>query len=148
MTHLSSRALLPLWALIFLSAAFLLLVPALIHGSDTASILLVVAAPTDRFAPPVNWVDDLEHRLKTYFMKKYPVYDFTPYAQELERIRNAADRGDRWAVKRETGRFLSMLASRAHGLGDDAADELALLSQRIMPDEEFGIVYPGSGTEP
>ena len=30
----------------------------------------------------------------------------------------------------------------------DAADELAMLSQRIMPDEEFGIVYPGSGKEP
>jgi hypothetical protein len=41
-----------------------------------------------------------------------------------------------------------MLASRAYGLGDDAAEELAMLSQRIMPDEEFGIVYPGSEREP
>ena len=36
-----------------------------------------------------------------------------------------------------------MLAIRAHGLGDDAAEELAVLSQRMMPDEEFGVVYPG-----
>jgi hypothetical protein len=46
------------------------------------------------------------------------------------------------------GVFLKMLAIRAYGLGDDAAEELAVLSRRIMPDEEFGIVYPGSETEP
>ncbi len=39
-------------------------------------------------------------------------------------------------------------SASCNGLGDDAADELAVLSQGIMPDEEFGIVYPGSGTEP
>jgi hypothetical protein len=32
--------------------------------------------------------------------------------------------------------------------GVDAAEELAVLSRRIMPDEEFGIVYPGLETEP
>lgn len=41
-----------------------------------------------------------------------------------------------------------MLAIRAYGLGDDAAEELAVLSQRIMPDQEFGMIYPGSETEP
>ena len=46
------------------------------------------------------------------------------------------------------GVFLTMLAIRAYGLGDDAAEELAVRSRRIMPDEEFGIVYPGSGGEP
>jgi hypothetical protein len=46
------------------------------------------------------------------------------------------------------GVFLSMLVSRAYGLGDDAAEELADLSQRIMPDEEFGIVYPGLEADP
>ena len=45
------------------------------------------------------------------------------------------------------GVFLIMLAIRAYGLGDDAAEELALLSQQIMPDQEFGIIYPGSETE-
>jgi hypothetical protein len=44
--------------------------------------------------------------------------------------------------------FLKMLAIRAYGLGDDAAEELAVLSQGIMPDEEFGIVYPGSERRP
>ena len=48
----------------------------------------------------------------------------------------------------EFGSALKMLAIGAYGLGDDAADELAVLSQRIMPDEEFDIVYPGSGRAP
>lgn len=148
MELVSRRAFLPLLALILLSAVFFLIMPTRIHGGETPSVLVAAAAPTDRLAPPVNWVDDLEHRLRTYFTKKYPTYDFAPYAQELDRVRSAVSRGDRWGAKREMGVFLSMLASRAHGLGDDAAEELAVLSQRIMPDEEFGIVYPGSGTEP
>lgn len=41
-----------------------------------------------------------------------------------------------------------MLATRAYGLGNDAAEELAVLSLHIMPGEEFGIVYPRSGREP
>ena len=55
---------------------------------------------------------------------------------------------DRWRAKREVGVFLKMLAIRAYGLRDDAAEELAVLSQRVMPDEEFGIVYPGSEQAP
>ncbi|MEO6307210.1 MAG: hypothetical protein ABIO96_07255 [Nitrospiraceae bacterium] len=55
---------------------------------------------------------------------------------------------DRWGAKREMGVFLTMLTNRAYGLGDDAAKKFAVLSQRIMPDEEFAIVYPGSGKEP
>lgn len=148
MEALRHRAFPPHLPLIFLSAAFFLLVPTLIHGGEPPSLLLVAAAPTDRLAPPIRWVDDLEHRLRTYFTKKYPAYDFAPYAEELDRIRSAASLGDRWGAKREMGVFLRMLADRAHGLGNDAAEELADLSQRIMPDEEFGIVYPGSGTEP
>lgn len=148
MESVRHRAFLPLPALIPLSSAFFLLTPAFIYGGDPLPVLLAAASPTDRLSPPVNWIDDLELRLKTYFAKKYPAYDFIPYAEELERIRSATNRGDRWGAKREMGRFLSMLVSRAHGLGDDAAEELALLSQHIMPDEEFGIVYPGSRTEP
>jgi hypothetical protein len=142
------RAFLPLLALILLSAVFFILVPTRIHGGDTPSVLLVSAAPTDRLSPPVTWVENLDHRLRTYFTKKYPGYDFAPYAQELNRIREAVSLGDRWGAKREVGVFLKMLTSRAYGLNDDAAEELAMLSQQIMPDEEFGIIYPGLGTEP
>jgi len=142
------RAFLSLLALILLSAVFFLLMPALIHGRETPPVLLVVTAPTDRLAPPVDWVDDLEHRLRTDFRKKYPAYDFAPYVRELDRVRDAIRLGDRWGAKREMGVFLRMLVRRAYGLGNEAAEELAFLSQRIMPDEEFAIVYPGSVSDP
>ncbi len=144
----SRRDLLPLLALILVPAVFSVLAPNPIQAGETPSFLLATVAPDERLSPPITWLDDLENKLTTYFTKKYPAYDFAPYAQELDRIRGAVSLGDRWGAKREMGVFLNMLASRAYGLGDDAAEELAVLSQRIMPDEEFGIVYPGSGTKP
>jgi hypothetical protein len=148
MVTVSRRVLLPFLAPMLVPPVFSILAPNPIQTGETPSFLLATAAPTERFSPPVTWLDDLEQRLTTHFTKKYPAYDFSPYAQELDRIRGAVRLGDRWGAKREMGVFLTMLAIRAYGLGDDAAKELAVLSQRIMPDEEFGIVYPGSGREP
>ncbi len=148
MVTVSRRVFLPLLALILVPAVFSVRAPNPIQAGETPSFLLATAGPVERLSPPITWLDDLENRLMTYFTKKYPAYDFAPYAQELDRIRGAVSLGDRWGAKREMGVFLNMLASRAYGLGDDAAEELAVLSQRIMPDEEFGIVYPGSGTKP
>ncbi len=142
------RVLLSLLAPILVSAVCSMLASNPVQAGETPSFLLATTAPTERVSPPITWVDDLENSLTTYFTKKYPAYDFSPYAQELSRIRGAVSLGDQWGAKREMGMFLMMLAIRAYGLGDDAAEELAVLSQRIMPDEEFGIVYPGSGTEP
>jgi len=148
MVTVSRQVLLPFLALVLVPLVVSVLAPNPLQAGETPSFLLASAAPTERLAPSVTWLDDLENRLTTYFTKKYPAYDFAPYAQELDRIRGAISLGDRWGAKREMGLFLTMLASRAYGLGDDAAEELAVLSQRIMPDEEFGIVYPGSGREP
>ena len=147
MVTVSHRVLPPLLALILAPPVFFVLAPNPIQASETPSFLLATAAPTEHLSPPVIWLDDLERKLTTYIAKKYPAYDFSPYAQELDRIRGAVSLGDRWGAKREMGVFLKMLATRAHGLRDDAADELAMLSQQIMPDEEFGIVYPGSERE-
>jgi len=140
--------LLSLSVLILVPSVFSLLTPNPVQASETPSFLLATAAPTEHLSPPVTWLDDLEKKLTTYFTKKYPEYDFSPYAQELDRIRGAVSLGDRWGAKREMGRFLKMLTNRAYGLGDDAAEELASVSQQMMPDEEFGIVYPGSDREP
>jgi hypothetical protein len=148
MVTVSHRVLLSFLALILVPPVFSVIAPNPIQAGETPSFLLATATPTERLPPPVTWLDDLEQRLTTYFTKKYPAYDFSPYAQELDRIRGASSLGNQWGAKREMGVFLTMLASRAYGLGDDAAEELAVLSQRIMPDEEFGIVYPGSGREP
>lgn len=148
MVIVSRQMLLPFLAPILVPAVFSVLAPNPIQAGETPSFLLATAAPTERLSPSVTWLDDLEHSLTTYFTKKYPSYDFSPYEQELDRIRGAVSLGDRWGAKREMGMFLTMLAIRAYGLGDDAAEELAVFSQQIMPDEEFGIVYPGSGREP
>ena len=104
MVTVRRRVLLPLLALILVPPVLSVLAPNPIQAGETPSFLLATAAPTERLSPPVTWLDDLENRLTTYFTKKYPVYDFSPYT--------------------------------------------AVLSHRIMPDEELGIVYPGSITEP
>jgi hypothetical protein len=147
MVTISSRFLLSLLTPILVSTVCSIFAPDPIQAGENPSFLLATAAPTERLAPSITWLDDLEHKLTTYFTKKYPGYDFSPYAHELSRIRDAARLGDRWGAKREMGVFLNMLAIRAYGLGDDAAEELALLSQRIMPDQEFGIIYPVLETE-
>jgi hypothetical protein len=148
MVTVRRRVPLSLLAPILVPPVFSVLEPNPIQAGETPSFLLATVAPSERLSPPVTWLDDLEERLATDFTKKYPEYDFSPYAQELSRIRGAVSLGDQWGAKREMGVFLKMLAIRAYGLGDDAAEELAVLSQGIMPDKEFGIVYPGSGTEP
>ena len=124
MVTVSRQVLLPFLALVLVPLVFSVLAPNPLQAGETPSFLLASAAPTERLAPPVTWLDDLENRLTTYFTKKYPAYDFAPYAQELDRIRGAISLGDRWGAKREMGVFLTMLASRAYGLGDDAAEEL------------------------
>lgn len=142
------RALPRLPGLLLLSAVFMLLLPALCDVLITPPDLLLAAVPADRLVPPIDWVDDLQRRIRTDLTRKYPAYDFTPYVRELGRVRDAARIGDLTGAKREMGRFLSMLIDRSYGLGNEAAEDLAELSQQMMPDDEFAIVYPGSGTEP
>jgi hypothetical protein len=148
MVTVSSRVFLLFLAPILVSTVCSVLASASLQAHENPSFLLTTAAPTERLAPPVTWLDDLEHKLTMHLTKKYPGYDCSPYAHELRRIRDAARLGDRWGAKREMGVFLNMLAIRAYGLGGDAAEELAVFSQRIMPDQEFGMIYLGSETEP
>jgi hypothetical protein len=89
MVTVSRRVLLPLLALILVPPVFSVLAPNPIQAGETPSFLLATATPPERLSPSVAWLDDLEHRLTTYFTKKYPAYDFSPYAQELDRIRGA-----------------------------------------------------------
>ena len=104
MVTVSRRVLLPLLALILVPDVISVLAPNPIQAGETPSFLLATATPTEHFSPTVTWVDTRKFRPTTYFAKRYPAYDFSPYA--------------------------------------------AVLSQRIMPDEEFGMVYPGSKNEP
>jgi hypothetical protein len=148
MVTVSSQSLLPFLTPILVPTVCFVLAPNPIQAGENPSFLLATAAPTERLASPVTWLDDLEHTLTAHLTKRYPGYDFSPYAYELRRIREATRLRDRWGAKREMGVFLNMLAIRAYGLGGDAVEELAVLSQRIMLDQEFGMIYPGLGTEP
>ena len=130
MVTVSSRVFLLFLAPILVSTVCSVLASASLQARENPSFLLA----TERLVPPVTWLDDLASRLTTYFTKKYPAHDFSPYTHELSRIRDAARLGDRWGVKREMGVFLNMLAIRAYGLGDEAREELALFSQQTMPD--------------
>lgn len=94
-------------------------------------------------AQPV-WVDEIEHALGTYFKQKYPASNFVPYLKALERVRAAVGRGDHRTAKIEMGLFLMMLAHHAQGLNEEAADELSLFAQRVMPAEEYGMIFPGA----
>lgn len=144
MVTVSSRVFLLFLAPILVSTVCSMLASATLQARENPSFLLA----TERLVQPVTWLDDLVSRPTTYFTKKYPAYDFSPYVHELSRIRDSARLGDRWGAKREMGVFLNLLAIRAYGLGDEAAEELALLSQQTMPDQEFGMIYPGSEIEP
>jgi len=89
MVTVSRRVLLPLLAPIPVPTAFSMHAPNPIQTGETPSFLLAAAAPTERLSPPVTWLDDFGRRLTTYFTKKYPAYDFSLYAQELDRISGA-----------------------------------------------------------
>ena len=95
MVTVGRRVLLPSLAPILVPAVFSVLAPNPIQTDETPSFLLATAAPTERVSPSIAWLDDLEHRLMTYFTKKYPAYDFSPYAQGLDRIRGPVSLGNR-----------------------------------------------------
>ena len=144
MVTVSSRVFLLFLAPILVSTVCSVLASASLQAREDPSFLLA----TECLVQPVTWLDDLVSKLTTHSTKKYPAYDFSLYTPELSRIRDAARLGDRWGAQREMGVFLNMLTIRAYGLGGDAEEELAVFSQRIMPDQEFGMIYPGSETEP
>ena len=90
------RLTLPLLALFLVPSAFSVPAPNLIQTPETPTILPATVAHTERLAPPVIWLDTLQFRLTTYFTKNYPncpAYDFSPYAQGLDRIRVALSGG-------------------------------------------------------
>jgi hypothetical protein len=146
MVTVGRRVLLPSLAPNLVPAVFPVLATNPIQAGEIPSFLLATAAPTERRSPPVTWLDDLEHRLTTYFTKKYPAYDFSPYAQGLDRIRGAVSLRDRWGAKREMGVFLTMLASRAY----QDAEKLCMHAKtsRIFTSETTGKNHAGCSKGP
>jgi hypothetical protein len=91
------------------------------------------------------WVDDIMNALRMYFTTNYPTCDFAPYLKQLTLVQDAVDRGDRGTVTVEMGMFFTMLANRADGMSEVAADELANFARVVM--QEYGIFLSRSGLE-
>ncbi|GKS59662.1 hypothetical protein YTPLAS18_31890 [Nitrospira sp.] len=111
-------------------------------ASEYPAVLIATAAPSERTRPGPTWGEELARSFETYLNAKYPQEQIEPYTQTVDRIRDAVQRGDRWAARRETGVLLKMLTDRAYGLERGAARDLMGMAQRLIPDDEFGIVFP------
>ncbi len=102
--------------------------------------------PTANAAPiQAAWVDEIRSSLGIY-TKNYPASNFDPYLKKLNLAGEALGRGDRRMVKMEMGSFFKMLATRANGISDIAADELANFAQMVAPIQEYGISVARSGS--
>ena len=106
--------------------------------------LLMMTAPAQTTSAQATWVDEIKNSLGVY-KANYPGSNFSPYQTKLNLIGDALSRGDRRAVKVEMSAFLKMLATRAHGINEGAADELSNFAQMVTPIQEYGISVQKSG---
>jgi hypothetical protein len=82
-----------------------------------------------------SWVDEVWNMV-VFEKASYPGSNFDPYLEKLGRIRNDIIMQDHLSVKTETNQFLKMLADRAHGIHDVAADEIYNFALQVRPTEE------------
>jgi hypothetical protein len=123
--------------------------PAPAAEEPSAGIPDIMSAPPAPTSHPLSagWVDEIQNSLQTY-TASYPASNFELYLKRLTLVREAVERGDRRAVKTEMSAFFKMLASRAHGINDIAAEELTNFAQMVAPMEEYGLSVPRSGASP
>lgn len=88
-----------------------------------------------------TWVDEINNSLM-FSTANYPASNWEPYHQRLGLVREAVGRGDNKAVKREMGKWFTMLRHRDHGISDVGADELYNFSLMVTPMQEYGIAVP------
>jgi hypothetical protein len=103
-------------------------------------------AATTEVAAQATWLNEIRNSLDVY-KANYPSSNFAPYQTKLNLVGDALNRGDRRAVKVEMSTFFKMLAKRAHGINEGAADELSNFAQMVTPIQEYGIPIPKSGAE-
>ena len=106
--------------------------------------LVLMTAPAQATPAQAIWVDEIKNSLEVY-KANYPSSNFSPYQTKLNLVGDALSRGDRRAVKVEMSAFLKMLATRAHGINEGAADELSNFAQMVTPIQEYGILIQKSG---
>jgi hypothetical protein len=82
-----------------------------------------------------TWVDEVWNMV-VFEKAAYPGSNFDPYFEKLTAIRNGLAGGDQLIVKKETDRFLKMLADRVSGIHDVAADELYNFALVVRPTDD------------
>lgn len=142
MQPVSRRIRLLLWIVLLAAFSAWTLAPPAASAAESLPIVLATATGPERLGSQLPWVDELARSITTYLTTQFPHEQLDAYTEAVDRLREAAQRGDRWRARRETGTLLKMLADRAHGLSPDAAQHLLDLAQQLMPEEEYGIVFP------
>lgn len=82
-----------------------------------------------------TWVDEIWNMV-AFEKAAYPGSNFDPYFEKLAKMRDGLAGGDEQAVKREMDQLLKMLANRANGIHDVAADEIYSFALTVRPMEE------------
>lgn len=109
-----------------------------IHGRVFGVLIAVCAMSlllTSSVLAAGTWVDEIWNMV-AFEKATYPGSNFDPYFEELTKIRNGVSGGDQLGVKIETDRLLKMLASRAYGIHDVAADEIYNFAVAVRPTDD------------
>lgn len=81
-----------------------------------------------------TWADEIV-TATAFYKTNYPTGNWSPYFEELTKVKDGIGRGDEQIVKVEMDQFLKMLLGRAHGINDVAADELYNFALAVRPSE-------------
>jgi hypothetical protein len=105
-------------------------------------------APAREVSPGQGmWVDEIRNALEI-FKGNYRTSNFEPYLNKLSLVGDALGQEDHRRVQVEIGSFFQMLSKRAYGINAGAADDLSNFARKVMPAQEYGIIFPKNDTEP
>ena len=105
------------------------------------------APGTEIPAVQAMWINEIRNLLEI-FKGNYRTSNFDRYLKKLNQVGEAVRQGDRRTMKVEMGSFFQMLAKREHGINAGAADDLSNYARRVMPAQEYGIIFPRNETKP
>lgn len=109
-----------------------------IHGRVCGVLLAVCTISlllTSSVLAAGTWVDEIWNMV-VFEKAAYPGSNFDPYFEKLAMMRNGLAGGDQRVVRMETDRLLKMLANRAYGIHDVAADEIYNFALAVRPTED------------
>ncbi|MEK6633006.1 MAG: hypothetical protein AABY94_06795 [Nitrospirota bacterium] len=104
-----------------------------IWGTLLAVCMMVLLLTSPVFAAG-TWVDEIWNMV-AFEKDTYPEANFDPYFAKLTKIQVGLAGENQQVVNREMDRFLKMLANRAYGIHDVAADEIYNFALTVRPVE-------------